>query len=107
MSKTLKIPLCLVLVASLTLIALCTLNYLSLGRELSSCRLQLAESREKWKGIAAEKEALQEDLKAVQKKLNIANLELEKSTADAEEIKTEIEQLRKEIDELNQNRSTE
>lgn len=100
MNKPMKIILCCVMAAALALMMICALNYLSLGRQLDTCKQQLAESRETWEGIAAEKEALQEELKEVRKKLNIANLELEQSTADADEIKAEIEQLRTEIDSL-------
>ena len=58
---------------------------------------QLAESRETWEQIAAEKEALQDDLRAKQKELKEAKLTLDETTERASELKAENEQLRKDI----------
>ena len=98
MSKELKIILCLVMAAAFALIFVCGLNYLSLTKELHICEQQLAESRETWEQIAAEKEALQDDLRAKQKELKEAKLTLDETTERASELKAENEQLRKDID---------
>ncbi len=97
MNKSMKAIMFIVMLSAVALMVICSLHYLSLGRELRSCEQQLAESRAKWESIAAEKEALQEDLKASQKELNIARLELDKATEDAEEIKAEIDRLKSDI----------
>lgn len=97
MNKNLKVIICIVILSAVALMAVCSLRYLSLGRDLRSCEQELAESRARWESTAAEKEALQEDLKASQKKLNIAKLELEQAEKDAEEIKAEIDRLKSDI----------
>ena len=102
MNKPLRITVCIVMAAALALMGFCTLNYLNLGKELRSCEAQLAESRTTWETIAAEKEALQTDLKAKQKELSIARLELDSATEDAKKIRAEIETLRTEIETLKQ-----
>lgn len=101
-NKHLRFTVCIVMAAALALMVFCTLNYMNLGKELRSCEAQLAESRTKWETIAAEKEALQEDLQAKQKELNIAQLELDSATEDAAKIREEIEQLRTDIEALKQ-----
>ena len=103
MNNQLKIILCLVMAAALALITVCGLNYLRLTKELRSSEQQLAESRETWETIAAEKEALQDDLRAKQKELKEAKLTLDETTERASELKAEIEQLRKDIELLKAN----
>ena len=104
MSKQMKVFLYVVMAAALTLMIICFLNYQSLTNDLRSCEKLLAESRETWEEIAAEKEELQTDLKARRKELKEAQLSLDESTERIEQLKAEIEQLRKDIDILRQNR---
>lgn len=106
MTKQLKLYIIIVMIAAVLLIAICSFEYISLGRQLSSLHLQLNESTEKWSNIAAEKETLQVDLKAKQKELNIAQLDLNDLTKEADDIEADIEQLRSEIEILKQSRSS-
>ena len=107
MNNQLKVILCLVMAAACALIVVCGLNYLHLTRELCSIEQQLAESRETWEKIAAEKETLQDSLRAKQKELKETKLTLDETTERATELKTEIEQLRKDIELLKEKRKTE
>lgn len=107
MNKPLRLILCLVMAAAFALIIVCGLNYLRLTKELRSCEQQLAESRETWEKIAAEKEELQIDLRAKQKELKETKLTLDETTERASELKAEIEQLRKDIDLLKEKQKEE
>ena len=100
MNKSLRIVICIVMLTAVAVIALCGINYISLGKELRSLDQQLFESREKWEAVAAEKEALQVDLNADKKKLNQLQLTLDNKLKEAEEIRAEIEQLRSDIEAL-------
>lgn len=102
MNKQMKILICVVMLVAVLLMAFCMTNWLNLGSELRSGEQQLAESREKWQSVAAEKETLQVDLKAGQKELKENQLYLEEKTARAAELKSEIEKLREEIEALKQ-----
>ena len=98
MNKWLKYFLLAAIAAALTLICVCTADYLSLGRQLRDYETRLADSRNTWETIAAEKELLQEDLKAGKKALRETELKLKESTERAEELKAEIEQLKNDIE---------
>lgn len=104
MNKHLRITVYIVMAAAIAMIALCSMNYINLGKKLHSFEEQLAQSRMAWETTAAEKEKLQDELKAKQKKLNIAQLELDNSNREAETIRAEIEQLKAEIEALKQDR---
>ena len=104
MNKHVRITVYIAMAAAIALVALCSLNYVNLGKELRSYEAQLAESRMAWETTAAEKEKLQEELKAKEKELNIAKLELDSSNQEAEKIRTEIGQLKAEIEALKQNK---
>ena len=103
MNNPLKI---IVMAVAVLLVVFLVSDYVSMGRDLRSYEQQLARSRETWEGIAAEKEALQEELKEKKKQLNIAQLELDRSTEEASEIRAEIEQFRTEIEALKQSRKS-
>ena len=98
--------LCFVMAAAFALMIVCGLNYLSLTRDLLSCEQQLAESRETWERIAAEKEKLQDDLRAKQKELKETQLSLDETTERASELKAEIEQLQTDIELLKEKQSS-
>lgn len=102
MNKQMKSLVCAVMAAALFLITLCTLNYLGLQNDLHQSEKQLAESLEKWKGIAAEKEDLQADLKSKQKELKERQIYIEEKTQRADQLRNEIAQLEKEIETLKQ-----
>ena len=100
MKRSLKIILCLVMLAAVALMSVSMKNYLELGNNLRELRTQLTESRNRWEGIAAEKEVLEDEL-------YVKNLELKKteqSMNDAvkknEELRSEIESLKKDISDL-------
>ena len=97
MSKTQKLILWIVLAAAVLVMVFCTLNYLNLKGRLRETSLQLSDSRVTWEGIAAEKEALQEDLKTIKNELKEAELSLEEAQTRAEEIREEIKTLQDEI----------
>ena len=103
MNNPLKI---IVMAVAVLLVVFLVSDYVSMGRDLRSYEQQLAQSRETWEGIAAEKETLQEELKEKKKQLNIAQLELDRSTEEASEIRAEIEQFRTEIEALKQSRKS-
>ena len=103
MNNPLKI---IVMAVAVLLVVFLVSDYVSMGLDLRSYEQQLARSRETWEGIAAEKEALQEELKEKKKQLNIAQLELDRSTEEASEIRAEIEQFRTEIEALKQSRKS-
>ena len=74
--------------------------YLEDRAELRRLTALLAESRETWEGIAAEKEALQEEKKQAEEELREAKLTLEESTGRAAELAADIENLRADIRKL-------
>ena len=106
MNKQLKFILCVVMGVAFALMTVCGLNYLHLTRELHACERQLAESRETWERIAAEKEELQDDLRAKQKELKETQLTLDETTERASELKAEIEQLQNDIEILKEKQIT-
>ena len=59
MNKKLCLILCFVLAFALLVMIFCSVNYLSLNKQLMNIRDQVADSQKTWEGIAAEKEALQ------------------------------------------------
>jgi len=100
MNKHLRIFLYAAMISAILMIVVCSVNYLDLGKQLRSTNAQLSESRTAWQGVAAEKEALQEELETKQSDLKEAELSLNEATARTEEIRAEIEALQKEIDSL-------
>ena len=97
MSKTQKLILWIVLAAAVLVMAFCSINYLNLKSRLRETGQQLSDSRVTWEGLAAEKEALQEDLKTIKNELKEAELSLEEAQTRADEIREEIKTLQEEI----------
>lgn len=104
MNKKLCLILCFVLAFALLVMIFCSVNYLSLNKQLMNIRDQVADSQKTWEGIAAEKELLQQDLKTLKNELKEANLSLMESEESAEKLKADIETLQKEIAELEKSR---
>ena len=100
MNKQIKIILCLVMISAIILMLLCSLHFVQLGRELAGNEKQLQESRAKWERIAADKEALQTELKEKQEELKEAELSLSESKEKAEKLRSEIESLQNDINAL-------
>lgn len=100
MNKHLRIFLYAAMISAILMIVVCSVCYFELGEQLRSTDARLSESRTAWQGVAAEKEALQEELAAKQNDLKDAELSLNEATARKEEIRAEIEALQKEIDSL-------
>lgn len=100
MSKSMKLWLCIVMIAAIALMSVCMADYLSLSRNLRTVQVQLSESRAVWEQIAADKEELQKELKSKKNELKEAQLSLSEANEKAEELKTEIETLKKEIEVL-------
>ena len=100
MNKKLRLILCLVLAFAVLVMIICSVNYISLTKQLAGVRNQVTESQKTWEGIAAEKEALQQDLKTLQNELREAKLSLSESEESSEKIKSEIETLQNEIAEM-------
>ena len=100
MSKGLRIFLLAVLAASVFLVYHSFQNYQQLNRRLRADELTLSESRSSWETIAAEKEALQDELKLLKNELKEQELTLEESTGRAAELQQEIDQLKTDIDTL-------
>lgn len=97
MSKSMKLWLCIVMIAAIALMSLCMADYLSLSRNLRTVQDQLSESRAVWERIAADKEELQKELKSKKNELKEAQLSLSEANEKAEELKSDIETLKKEI----------
>lgn len=97
MSKTMKILLCLAMVAALAVMTVLFLRYRSNSKTLSDLTAQLEVSRTSWENTAAEKEALQKELRTVSGNLREAQLSLEENTERAEELTAQIETLKQEI----------
>ncbi len=104
MNKKLCLILCFVLAFALLVMIFCSVNYLSLNKQLMNVRDQVADSQKTWEGIAAEKELLQQDLKTLKNELKEANLSLTESEESAEKLNADIETLQKEITELEKTR---
>ena len=104
MNKKLCLILCFVLAFALLVMIFCSVNYLSLNKQLMNVRDQVADSQKTWEGIAAEKELLQQDLKTLKNELKEANLSLTESEESAEKLKADIETLQKEIADLEKSR---
>ena len=98
MNKSLKLFLYAAMLSAILMMAVCAVNYIELGTQLRSTDARLAESRNSWQNIAAEKEALQDELEAKQSDLKEADKTLNESTERAEAIRAEIEALHQEID---------
>ena len=100
MNKSLKLWLCAVMIAAVVLMAVCSADYLSRGRQLRSVEALLSESRAAWEQISADKEELKKDLKSKKSELKEAELSLSEATERAVELKAEIETLKAEIEAL-------
>ena len=90
MSKTLKALLCLVMISALAMMTVFFLRYRTERGALSALTAQLEESCASWEGTAAEKEAVNSDLREAQLSLEEANEQAEKLTAQIETLKQEI-----------------
>ena len=100
MNKKLRLILCFVLAFAVLVMIFCSVNYISLNKELMNISNQVEDSQKTWKEIAAEKEMLQQDLKTLKNELKEAKLSLTESEESREKIKGEIETLQKEIADL-------
>lgn len=100
MNKRLNILLCLVMAAAVTLMLICLLQYLNLGKDLRLQEKQLSESRASWEKIAEEKETLQAELKKIKEDLKEAELSYSEFTEKITKLTEENESLQKEIDRL-------
>lgn len=98
MNKHLKLFLYAAMLSAILMMGVCAANYIDLGTQLRSTDARLSESRNSWQSIAAEKEALQEELEAKQSDLKEAKKTLSEATERAKVIRAEIESLHKEID---------
>ena len=98
--KTMKFLLCLALLAALSLICVLFFHYRDLGYSFQDTQAQLSASRNTWETTAAEKEALQEDLKTLKNELKEAKLSLQEAQERSETLKADIETLNQEILEL-------
>ncbi len=67
-----------------------------------SLRTALSESRRTWESVAAEKEALQDELRQVTNAVKDAKLTLDESTGRAQELRQDIAALTEEISALRQ-----
>ena len=94
MNKSLKFWLCAVMIAAVVLMAVCSDDYLSRGRQLRNVEALLSESRAAWEQISADKEELKKDLKSKKSELKEAELSLSEATERAVELKAEIETLK-------------
>ena len=100
MKKGVRILLVLTLVFALALFFRLGIGLRQDQRLLAAKEAELGTSRETWENIAAEKEALQEELKAAENDLKEAKLTLEESLARAETLRAEIASLTLEIESL-------
>ena len=100
MKKEVRILLVLTIVFALALFFRLGIGLRQDQRLLSAKGAELQASRETWERIAAEKEALQEELKAAENALKEAKLTLEESLSRAETLRAEIESLTLEIESL-------
>jgi len=91
-------PLLLALIVSACLLA----DYARLDAGVREKRLELAESRQTWEDIAAEKESLQKELKGVRDDLKEAELSLSESAERAEQLRQDIAALEGDIASLRQ-----
>ena len=101
MNKLTRLTLVLVMLTALVLIAGCVYNYFSLGRQLRETEIMLAESRDTWNRIDAEKLELLAQLQQKQDELKEARLSLSEDSARADEIEQEIDSLHTDIENLN------
>ena len=97
MNKSLRIPLVLAALAALLLMVFLCVHYLRGNQELSALEAEVEASRTAWETTAAEKEALQAELKQVSNDLKEANLSLSESTERADELRADIETRKEEI----------
>ena len=100
MTNRLKMILCLVMAAAVTLVLICLFQYLNMGKDLRLREKQLSESRASWEKIAEEKEALQTDLKKMMEDLMEAELSYSEYSEKIIKLQEENESLRNEIDRL-------
>ena len=100
MTNRLKMILCRVMAAAVTLVLICLFQYLNMGKDLRLREKQLSESRASWEKIAEEKEALQTDLKKMMEDLMEAELSYSEYSEKIIKLQEENESLRNEIDRL-------
>ena len=100
MNKQIKIILSIVMIMSVTLMAVCGLYLIGLRNQLKDAELRLAESRNNWETIDSEKRTLQDDLKLVQNDLKQANQDLAEWTEKSVSMQAEIDELRTQIESM-------
>ena len=100
MNKTVKIILSIVLIMSVILMAVCSLNLFRLRSQLKAVELRLEESRSTWEAIDADKRALQDDLKLVNNSLKEAKQSLSEWSEQSVSMQQEVEELRTQVESL-------
>ena len=100
MSKATKIFVLLTLVCALVTGGLLGRGYLEKKKTADAKEQELAVCEESWRGIADEKDVLEDELYEVEDQLFDAQMTLDESTSRAEELKAQIETLKKEIEAL-------
>lgn len=100
MSKALKAVLCVVMICALTIMFFLGRDYYSSAALIREKSEELSRSRAAWEKTAAEKEALQAELKTVSEELREAELTLSEAIENAEKLQGDIEALEREIAEL-------
>ncbi len=99
-NQTQRILIFLAMAAAIVLMVALGGKYLQDGKKLTAKQQELKTSRATWERIAAEKEALQDELKEVTNELKEAKLTLEEAITRAGELREQIETLKEEIETL-------
>lgn len=99
-NKQLVFFLSFALAAAIVVMAVLTLHYVDLGRSYNEKNAELQESRETWESIAAEKEALQEELSKLQSDLREADLSYSEARERSVTLQADIDELNAEISSL-------
>ncbi len=100
MSKWMKALLCVTIVFALSVMFVLGKNYFSSAAVIREKTAELEQSRNTWEQIAAEKEALQAELKTVNEQLREAELTRSEALENAEKLQGDIGILEQEIAEL-------
>ena len=95
--KTRPVILLLVMAAAILMISVLSVHYRDLSEQLKTKEGMLAASREAWEKTAAEKEALQVELKQLKDELKEARLSLDEAVERSGSIRKDIEDLNNEI----------
>lgn len=94
MNRQLRLILCIVMVMSVVLMAVCALHFIGLRKQLADTEHMLSESRSKWESIDSDKLVVQDELKLVRNDVKEANQSVAEWAEKSVSMQAEIDELK-------------